>query len=57
MAMNDPMPWERVRPELVKDADGFYPGQRETGMPDFLSRAKDPQAKDQPVSLPWLAKS
>ena len=55
--MNDPMPWERVRPELVKDADGFYPGQRETGMPDFLSRAKDPQAKDQPVSLPWLAKS
>jgi len=26
------------RRELQKDADGFYPGERETGLPDFLRR-------------------
>lgn len=28
------------RAELVKDAAGFYPGERETGFPDFLRRAR-----------------
>lgn len=29
------MDWNFDRPELVKDKDGFYPGER-TGIPDFL---------------------
>lgn len=50
------------RPELQKDADGLYPGERETGFPDFLRRTRVSPASSLQASLPdwappWAAKS
>ena len=35
------MNWDFDRPELKKDAEGFYPGERE-GIPHFLRREPTP---------------
>lgn len=52
------------RPELQRNLfTGFYPGEAETGIPDFLrtfvaaSRANSPQATHQNWAPPWASTS
>lgn len=54
-------PWEQ-KPELQKDASGLYPGERETGLPNFLRRTAarssaacaSPAANLRRSDLDWL---
>lgn len=51
-------PWESMRPELQKDANGLYPGQQHPmDIPNFLNRATNLPATAQSWVPPWVSKS